>query len=374
MDAYQGGDGSSAGGEVSFAASAQRCERAREMARRQGLDGILIFSWQRGVLSWFTGYRPGFVTNYAALWLPVQGEPLLGTRFPYEAERAAHASGVRALGGVAPIELIPTDARSIGLVGGDFAIDETPPSLLAELNNRKVDTVDLRDVIDAWRALKSPDEIEAHGLASEIGNLALQAAGPYAVEGMRDYDIAGMVEGAARVAGAFRTVCLVGIGHGAVVTEAHGKMVHMGDPICLEVTITTERACTQVNGTILPLKPGDQDVRAVDISKKARAALLRAMIPGVSVDDVVAVGDRILQDAGLLDAKEYDFGHGLGVDTPELPRLITGTGQSIQTGHLLAVHVALRRASGETSFLGGPVVVGTEGSRELAPSASWSSL
>ena len=52
-----------------------------------------------------------------------------------------------------------------------------------------------------------------------------------------------------------------------------------------------------------------------------------ALRPGTAVDDVVAAGDRHLAD----------FGHGVGADTPEHPRLLYGTGRRIEAGMVLAV-------------------------------------
>lgn len=92
---------------------------------------------------------------------------------------------------------------------------------------------------------------------------------------------------------------------------------------------------------------------------------MAALRPGTAVDDVVAAGDRHLADFGLLEAKEYDFGHGVGADTPKHPRLLYGTGCRIEAGMVLAVHVAVRRPGAETAFIGGPVVVDETGGYEL---------
>ena len=76
-----------------------------------------------------------------------------------------------------------------------------------------------------------------------------------------------------------------------------------------------------------------------------------ALRPGTAVDDVVAAGVRHLAD----------FGHGVGADTPEHPRLLYGTGRRIEAGMVLAVHVAVRRPGAETAFIGGPVVLDETG-------------
>jgi hypothetical protein len=79
----------------------------------------------------------------------------------------------------------------------------------------------------------------------------------------------------------------------------------------------------------------------------------------------------VLREHGVLAYKAYDFGHGVGADTPEQPWLIEGTERSVRQGSVIAVHVALRRPEGGTAFIGGPVVVESSGTRELVPDALW---
>jgi Xaa-Pro aminopeptidase len=95
------------------------------------------------------------------------------------------------------------------------------------------------------------------------------------------------------------------------------------------------------------------------------------MRPGIAVDDLVATGDRVLEAHDLLAFKEYDFGHGTGMETPEIPRLIPGTPERLEVGMTISVHVAVRKPGAETAFFGGPVVIGPEGPRELVPGAPW---
>jgi Xaa-Pro aminopeptidase len=345
-------------------------ERLRAHAAGEGLAGVLVFSWRRGVLGWFSGYRPGFVTNQAALWVPVAGRAVLAVRFPFEADRASRIDSFDVRPGADPASLPPEGAH-IGLVARDLAVDERSVSLVEALDARGISSLDLGGVVDRWRALKSPAEIAEIREAAEIGEAALVAAGTLAEPGETDFEIAARVEAAARRLGSFRVVCLVGIGDGAVVTEATGVVVGAAEPVGLELTIEAGLGCTHVNATLPPQPPRTVDQHADQVCRETRRVLLEAIRPDALVDDVVAAGDAVLEGYGLLAFKEYDFGHGVGVETPEIPRLIPGTGERIEESMTIAVHVALRRPGGETAFVGGPVVVGPDGAEELVPGASW---
>ncbi len=345
---------------------AERIERLRAEARRRTLDGVLVFSWRRGVLGWFCGYSPGFVTNCGALWIPVDGVPVVGVRHPYEEDRASRVTGLRVVAGVTPEDLLPAPVRRIGWVGGDFVIDETPLPFVAALAQRHIEMVDLKSEVDEWRVIKSQAELHVFKRTAAIGEIARRAAGAAAMPGDTDFAIAARVEAAARTAGAFRVNCLVGIGDGVVVTEAHGNSVRPGDPVGLEINFEADNAYLQTNGTLLPPNPQPHQVRAVAACEAVRRTLVAELRPGTAVDDIVTAGDRRLADFGLLEAKEYDFGHGVGADTPEHPRLVYGTGRRIEAGMVLAVHVAVRRPGAETAFIGGPVVVDETSGHELA--------
>lgn len=348
---------------------ASRRRRLATEAASRDLDGVIVYSWRRGALGWFTGYEPGFVTNHATLWVPAAGEPRLGVRFPFEATRARESSGMDVIAVGEPGALVPQDARRIGVIGGDMAIDELPWSVVDRLLGRGVLVEDLHDVVDTWRALKSPDEIDGLRAAARIGNACLTDLRHDRLVGNLDFEIAAEVELIARRMGATWCRCLLGIGDGAVVTEATGSSVGGGDPVCFEVTLVADGACTHVNATAAPGRVGDR--RADDVCRATRRRLLAAMAPGAAVDDVVGAGDDELATAGLLAFKEYDFGHGLGRDTPEHPRLIRGTGLALLVDMVTAVHVAVRRPSGETCFVGGPVVITDEGAEELVADAVW---
>lgn len=354
---------------VAMAAAARRAH-LRDHLTELGLRGALVYSRQRSAVTWLTGYAPGFISNSAALWMPAVGEPLLGVEFPFEVERAGR-SGLHTVPLSSPLDLIPAGVERIGLLAGDLVIDERTPALLEGLRSGNIDQVDLVAWAMEARQHKTDPERALLTHAAHIGDLALRAAGDVAVPGMRDYEIAARVEAVARAAGALRCLCLVGIGDGAVITEATGAVVAPGQPVGLEVSLYAAGAFMHVNTTLPAVPSRSADHRAMAACLAARVALINALRPGNTVDAVVTAGDTVLAEHGLLAFKEYDFGHGLGCDTPEHPRLLHGTGRTVTVGAVVAVHVALRRPGGETAMIGGPVIIAEDGARELCPGAVW---
>jgi Xaa-Pro aminopeptidase len=356
---------------VTAASRAERRDRLRREADARGLDGILFFSWRRGALNWVTGYTPGFVSNFGTFWLPVDGQPVLGIRFGFDRSRAEAVTGHEVVVAVQPATVVPNEATRIGLVTGDFAINECPVALIAELERRQVETVDLVPLVDELRAIKSAGEIDALVAATEVAEAGISTLQGSDLTGQTDFALAAAVEAEARRLGAQRALCLVGIGDGAIVTEPSGVGVGEGEVTCIELTVHTASACTQVAATFMPASAPPHSLRAVEACRETRALIVDALKPGEPIKNAVSLGHQSLAQHTLGDAFEYDFGHGVGVDTPEQPLLSRDEERMVEVGMVVAVHVAVRRIGGETAFIGGPVVVEASGSRELLANPSW---
>ena len=104
----------------------------------------------------------------------------------------------------------------------------------------------------------------------------------------------------------------------------------------------------------------------------ARSAIVERLSPDALIRDAVMAGDGVLQDGGLFAWKEYDFGR-IGVDIPELPRLLPSTDGTLTGGEVIVVHAAVRVPDGPAVFLGAPIVVTQNGADELI-AAPWNSL
>ncbi|MDR9373001.1 M24 family metallopeptidase, partial [Conexibacter sp. JD483] len=387
-----------AGGAASAPAvdHAERRARLAALAAARGLDGVLVYSWRRAAVAWCCGYAPGFATNWAALWIGADGSALLGVRFPFEVARAAHVSGLPTIAADLPLAVLPAGARAIGVVAGGLAIDELPAELGRELIRAGIAHQRLDDELNAWRALKTAPELAALRRAAAIcaaalwagGELLSSAAAPApsapgasapgasargAAPGAAcdDFALAATVEAAARARGATRALCLVGAGDRAVVTEPHGAALPPGGPVGVELTIQLADGSGHVCHTYADGPAAARNRFAREGCDAARAAIVAALRPGTPVDAAVAAGEAALARRGLLSSREYDFGHGIGLETPERPRLLAGLGERIEAGNVISVHVGVRGDAG-THVSGGPVVVGADGAEELLRSAPWS--
>lgn len=359
------------GTEELAAAAVNRRGRVQSRAIDLGLDGVIVHSWRRGLAPALTGYLPGYVTNSVSLWIPADGEPVAAVRFPFERDKLARDSGLEAVVAESPAKIIPRDVRRIGLLASDDGVSELTTENASVLNGRGLEVVDLSSWWLQDTRTKTDCEMAAMTSAARVGDAALRAAGTVAAAGVTDYEIAAEVESTARRLGAYRCGCLVGFGRGEVVTEAHGATLQYGQTIGLEINMVRGGYFTHVQRTILPPGCDDTDKEAVLICSEARKLLLLNVAAGNSVANAVAAGDAVLDSYGVLAYKEYDFGHGIGWDTPEPPRLWHTNDTRFVANSVIAIHVSLRNPLGHTAFLGGPVRVGPDGATELVANGVW---
>jgi Xaa-Pro aminopeptidase len=247
------------------------------------------------------------------------------------------------------------------LVGGDFAVDESSIGLAAELAKRRIAHSDLRAEVDEWRSRKSAQEVIGLREATRIASVA--ARSPERRRAETDFAIVARVESLARASGAQDCLCLIGGGWPDVVTEATGAVIEPSEPFSLEVTVVVDGFCSQV--CVTHPAEGSPPELAREVCVSARRALTSAMRPGASIDDVVAAGDAALAERGLLHAKIYDFGHGVGCEVPEQPRLLAGCHATLEEGMVVVAHVGLHDQECGAAFVGGPVLISETGAIEL---------
>ncbi len=160
---------------IELRAAAVRRDQLRAHLGELGIDGALVHSRRRSAVTWLSGYSPGFISNSATLWVPADGEPVLGVAFPFEVDRARR-TGLRTVAIDSPPDVLPGHVRRIGLLARDLAVDETTPDLLRDLARRGVHHVDLAPWSNEVREVKTAEEIAALTAAAQIGDLALCAA------------------------------------------------------------------------------------------------------------------------------------------------------------------------------------------------------
>jgi Xaa-Pro aminopeptidase len=356
-----------------------RLIRVRESMDREGLDGLLVYSWRRGQVRYLCGYEPNYLANVAMLVVPRHEEPTLFIRFPFDLERAQAMScfdGVRASGDVANmvdhatarLRELRLDEATIGLVSGDDTMDELPYTVFQQLVAALpgVRFRDARRLVMNVRLNKTPAEIELLKRSAAVADATVSAAAGQIAPGASEHSVVSVAEEAARSAGA--TDCLVVIASRAgeeQVGPPEDKAIEAGQMVIIEAAVQVEGYWTQVARTFAAGALNREQAAIYDASYRAYRAALQAIHPGVSLEQVYALAHTVLAGAGYGGHIKHDMGHGIGLDLPEPPRLEPGEGALITPGLVLVAHPAVRVPGVGGAFVGGTVLASENGPMAL---------
>ncbi len=196
---------------------AARASRMQEAMREADLDGVL--ATQNADIFYLSG-----VVQQAQLYLPATGEPLLMVRKHLGRAQTVSRLGEMRVVGIRSLKELPGLIEGAGGHPGriGFELDTLPVSIFnaysKALSSLGAELVDASSLFRQVRSIKSDYEITQIRRAAEVAEAGLRTAAEHLHEGMREIELASMVEAATRIAGH----------SGAVRIRAYGQEMHMG--------------------------------------------------------------------------------------------------------------------------------------------------
>ncbi len=335
-----------------------RIERARDAARSQGLDGLLI-----GVgpdLDYLAGYHAMPLERLTMLVLPASGPVTL----------------------VAP-RLEATPARACPAVVGGFVTvvtwEETDDATalvaarLSEALDRPIDAIHgvgvsdrlwaihvlrLEDalpgaglasagvVLRELRMIKDADEIELLRLAAEAADrvIAQIAAGP--LVGRTEAAVAGEVRDRLLAEG-HETAEFAIVGSGPNSASPHHvaskRIIEAGEPIVLDIGGFLGGYASDVTRTLWvtggdPAKgPDDEFLHLFAVLRAAQSRATAVVRPGIPCEHVDATARAIIVAEGYGQNFTHRTGHGIGLEGHEEPYLVSGNAEPLRAGMAFSV-------------------------------------
>ncbi len=358
----------------------RRLATIRDRMAGQGLDALLVYSWKRGQVRYVTGYTPNYIANVAAVVLPASGEPAMFIRFPFDLERARRAcwfENVQASGDISPIgrdvvaclrRLGLADGARIGLVTGDGAMDELPYTLYRQIEADLplAELVDARSLVMDLRQIKSPAEFALLRRSARVADAAVEAASLAIAPGVDEFAVAAAVEGAARLRGATAWLpAIAGRASRELIGPPEPAALPDDDMTIVEFAVEVDGYWTQVARTFAPGGPTPAQKAVYRAVYQAYQAEVRACRPGVPFGAIAQAAEESLAASGFGEHSEHDYGHGIGLDLPEPPRIGLDDTAVVEPGMVLVLHPALRVPGVGGAFIGGTVLVHADRAEEI---------
>jgi Xaa-Pro dipeptidase len=341
----------------------------------ENLDALLIYSWKRGQVRYISGYHPNYIANVAMVILPCQGPPALRIRFPFDLERAQRESWIEDVAASGNLLNLAADSAAvlrqrnlssgrIGLVSGDHMMDEMPHSLYVALQRElpRAALVEAGHLFREVRQRKSPAEFELLRASARLANAGAEAARQALAPGCSEFEVIAAAEAAVRKRGAEEYLAVIASkGVSELIGPPEDKPIEAGDNVIFELAVQKGGYWTQVARVFYVGGPTPDQRAIYQATFSAYEAAVAAARLGNRCADVAAAARLELERAGYGDYIEQDFGHGIGLDLPEPPRIEAEDETPIEPGMVLVIHPAVRVPEVGGAFIGGTVLIRADG-------------
>ncbi|MDI5966126.1 Xaa-Pro peptidase family protein [Streptomyces sp. SL13] len=319
---------------------ADRVATACRAAAAAGLDALLVSPGAD--LRYLTGYQAHPLERLTCLVCPAQGDPLLVV--PALEKPAAEAS--------------PAGALGVEIIG--WAETDDPYALVAERLTSGVRRVGVDNhmwaekvlafraalpgaeqtlagtVLREMRMRKSPAEIAALRRAGAAIDRVHRRIGDWLRPGRTEREVAQDI--AAAIVEAGHATCdfvIVGAGPNGASPhhEVSDRTIRRGDAVVVDIGGTTaDGYCSDSTRTYAVGEPHADFRDLYEVLRRAQQTQTDAVRPGITAQELDAVGRDIIEDAGYGDHFIHRTGHGIGLETHEEPYIVAGNDLVLEPG------------------------------------------
>ena len=308
--------------------NSSRVTQAQERMRGLGIDAYLILTHDDYL--YFFGedrFQPRAV-------IPAAGDPIVVTFVGEEAEvrESLGSAAVKVFGSVGQqIKDVVGAMRELAGNGDSMTVGvqmwfNTPAFLLNlfQRANPDVKVVDIAPVMDELRMVKDESEVELMRRASEIAITGIETATRWLRPGITENEVGAEIEYAMRKAGGSGVATPVFVNSGVRSGWLHGtashKVVEAGDLVVIDVVPRHRGYCANLTRTFVIGKATPEQRDMLGTYRRAQAAAVFALKPGIRNRDIDAAAQKVFTQAGYGDLYISGISHSIGLDFEEKPR------------------------------------------------------
>lgn len=320
----------------------ERQERGRAMAAAAGYDALLVvgrsFYDRPGDLAYLTNHFPPFPTTvfsdvnrgmgHAFFLLPVNGSPTLLTDPRKHRPDLVAVDDVRAAAdlGAATIALFQEkglERSRVGLVGDDILPAAFDRAFAAALPALRLDPE--REIVAGLRQIKSPAEQALMRRAAVCADAALTTAVDLIRQGgVTEREVCAAAIAAGMRSGAdfvryFRVHSGPWSSYGSRWPQAMDRPIGRGEVVALDAIGAYQGYQFDVNRTTVCGPPDAERLRMLETVLEATNRAVEACVAGARVADVAAAASAVAARSPFANAMGAMMGHGIGLETVELP-------------------------------------------------------
>ena len=315
-----------------------RQKKFQQTTEDQKLDGFVVT--HPANLRYLCGY-----TGSNGLLLFPDGRGIFFTDGRYTEQAREEVEGVRVVISKGP--LLTELAKIVGKLTSaaiGFEADYTTvasAALMRKLVHRRVHWRPTSGSTIRQRMIKDPEELSIIRDAVHMGGAVYEEARASIRPGVRESEVAGKLEYAARQAGAdgmsFETIVAAGR-RGAL---PHGRASAQPIPrrgfVVVDSGVILRGYCSDMTRTVHVGRVGREERQWYEAVLEAQLAGIAEVIPGKTAGQVDQAARQVLRRAKLDRYFTHSTGHGVGLEIHEPPRLGKGQSERLESGMVITI-------------------------------------
>ncbi len=317
---------------------ASRQTKLQQALTEQKLDGLVVT--HPANLRYLCGY-----SGSNGLLLLLAGRRVFFTDGRYTAQARTEVKGARIVIAKGPLF---NDAASVSgrLRSAVLGFEGEHTSVVAagrlrELLPKKIKLKPISGLVERQRMIKDADELRLIGRAVNLGASVYEQALKAIRPGVRESEVAGKLEFAARTAGAdgmsFDTIVAGGKRSALPHGRASSQLIPRRGFVVVDSGVILDGYCSDMTRTphVGPLT--SQERGWYEAVLEAQLAGIAAVQPGATAGDVDAAARGVLRKAKLDQYFTHSTGHGVGLEIHEPPRLGKKQAENLEPGMVVTI-------------------------------------
>jgi Xaa-Pro aminopeptidase len=206
---------------------------------------------------------------------------------------------------------------------------------------RRVKFVPAAGLVEQFRAVKDEEEVAkirgAGKITVEVFEKVLGEVRPGVSESELSAEIEYLMRKKGAEGAAFETIVASGPRAALPHARASCKLLKENEFVIFDLGAILSDYAADMTRTVYLGEPSRRVRSLYNAVLEAQEKALRSVLPGVRAGDVDAVVRRALASRGLARFFTHSTGHGVGMNTHEMPRLARGEKARLQVGHVVTV-------------------------------------
>jgi len=206
---------------------------------------------------------------------------------------------------------------------------------------RRVSFVPATGLVEGLRAVKDEGEVArirgAGRITAEVFGRVLEGVRP----GVSESDLAAEIEYWVRKKGgegvAFETIVASGARAALPHARASRKLLKENELVIFDLGAILAGYAADMTRTVYLGKPSRRVRSLYNAVVEAQENAAKSALPGVRAGEVDRIARRTLAARGAARLFTHSTGHGVGMETHEMPRLARGEKARLQTGHVVTI-------------------------------------